>query len=89
MNLWGILCHRLMDIADRLQLFVIYFYKLLCLFKDFFSLCYNNTDGIPNHSCNIAFSDHNIPVLLNMSHFIIWHIFCCEYTKHTWKCLCF
>ena len=77
------LCVR--NASYRLQLLVIDFHQFLCLFQNLFILSNHQADGIAEAAGGVTFRDHNIPVLLNMSHFIIWHS---QNTQNTRQCFC-
>ncbi len=67
----------LMYVPYRLQHLIINVYKFFGFRKNIFCLCYYKAYCITYTTCNIAFCNHYIPVLLDMPNFIIWNILGC------------
>ena len=82
MNFRRILSHCFMDICYRLQFFIFDFHQLFGLFQCVSRLSHHQTDGVSHTAGNAAFCNHHVPVLLQMSYFIIRHVLRRQHCQH-------
>ena len=65
----------LCNASYRLQHFVLYLYKLLRRLQNGRGLSNNQAKSVSDATSCVPFGNHNIPVLLNMSHLVVGNIF--------------
>ncbi len=76
---------RLEDIPHRLQFFIFHLHQCLCLREDIGRLRDHQTKCVSHIPCDIAFRDHHIPVLLNMTYLIAGYVLRGQHPEHAGK----
>ncbi len=85
-HLWRILSHGLMDGAYGCQFLIINLDQFFCIFQDIPCLSHYQAYGIAYTPGDVTLCDHNVPVLLEMPHLIIGHVFGCQHSQYARKC---
>ena len=87
-DLWRAFRHRLRYTAYRLQDFILDLNQLFGLLQYFLRLRDHEADGIPHAAGDRSLCNHDIPVLLYMSHFIVRYILRCQYACDSGQSQC-
>ena len=77
-----------MDISHRLKRFVIHFDRSFGLLEYVWCLGNDQAYRVSDHPCRITFSDHHIPVLLDVTDLVVRNIRCCKNTQYARQGLC-
>ena len=73
-DLWRLRCHGPGDGGHRFKYLILHFDQLFGFLQDLLGLGCHQTDGIADAPGHAAHSDHDVPVLLEVSHLVIGHI---------------